>query len=163
MEFAGTNTNPMMNATSRNPARPERSQIPAQGVSGHWVTMHGTHVFIKDGVPTDPSRAGAAHNIVSHGKFYKGARVHYSGGRGPDGSGTVLSVGPTSMLVQFDDRADTTTIGFNEPDWMNHLHLSDTHASDRRFMDFAGSGGARPGGPGRSHASQRKYMDYAGR
>lgn len=93
--------------------------------SGHWVTMRGTHVFIKaDGTSDHPAAAGDASNIVSHGKFFKGARVHYKGGRGPEGFGTVLDVGANSMLVQFDDRADTTTIKFSEPDWMNHLSVT---------------------------------------
>lgn len=36
----------------------------------------------------------------------------------------VLSVSSTQMVVQFDDRADTTTISLSDRDWMDHLKVS---------------------------------------
>lgn len=52
----------------------------------------------------------------------KGATIIYNDGRG-DAAAIVLSVKPNSMLVQFADRADTTTIRFNDAAWMNYLTL----------------------------------------
>src|SRR5215475_8623510 len=54
----------------------------------------------------------------------KGSRIHYDDGRPGHAVGaTVLHVGPESMVVQFDDRADTTTIHFNDEDWMKYLSI----------------------------------------
>ena len=36
----------------------------------------------------------------------------------------VLAVDERTMTVQFEDRADTTTIRFNDPAWMNFISTS---------------------------------------
>jgi hypothetical protein len=57
----------------------------------------------------------------------KGCRISYDDGRPGhrDARGTVLEVTPGhGMLVQFDDRADTTYIVFSDPRWMDFLSLA---------------------------------------
>jgi len=52
-----------------------------------------------------------------------GDRLTYNDGR-PGHSGvqaTVLSVNGSGMVVQFDDRADTTAIAFSDKAWMAYL------------------------------------------
>lgn len=54
--------------------------------------------------------------------FQIGDRIRYNDGRaGHDVGAKVLSVGATSMVVQFDDRADTTTIRYADEAWMKHI------------------------------------------
>lgn len=54
-----------------------------------------------------------------------GDRLNYNDGRlaHRDIGATVLSVDVRGMLVQFDDRADTTRIDFDCPAWMDFLTL----------------------------------------
>ena len=60
---------------------------------------------------------------MSTPKFHVGQTVTYSDGR--EGhiavSATVLSVSDSAMVVQFDDRADVTTIRFCDREWMQFL------------------------------------------
>lgn len=54
-----------------------------------------------------------------------GMRIVYDDGR-PGHSGvcaTVLKAGKTNMVVQFDDRADTTTIKYSDAGWIDYLSL----------------------------------------
>lgn len=57
----------------------------------------------------------------------KGGRIVYNDGR-PGHSGvlaTVLAVDKKGMTVQFDDRADTTRIGFSDRQWMDFIEVAD--------------------------------------
>jgi hypothetical protein len=55
----------------------------------------------------------------------EGARISYDDGRqGHQGvAATVLRVDCEGMTVQFDDRADTTYIGFSDPRWMECISV----------------------------------------
>ena len=52
-----------------------------------------------------------------------GGRISYNDGRpGHEGvEATVLAVDKRGMMVQFDDRADTTYILFSDPKWMDFI------------------------------------------
>lgn len=57
----------------------------------------------------------------------KGGRIIYDDGR-PGHQGvmaTVLAVEPRGMMVQFDDRADTTFIAFSDRQWMDFISIAD--------------------------------------
>jgi hypothetical protein len=58
-------------------------------------------------------------------KLEPGQTITYDDGRpGHRGvSAVICSVGETEMVVQFEDRADTTTIRFCDRLWMDHLRL----------------------------------------
>ena len=43
----------------------------------------------------------------------------------------ILSVTKTMMVVQFGDRADTTTIQFSDRAWMDHLKIKQETAKDQ--------------------------------
>lgn len=62
--------------------------------------------------------------------FQPGQTIAYDDGR-PGHRGvlaTVLSVSGTGMVVQFEDRADTTTISFADRGWMDYLKVEiETH------------------------------------
>jgi len=57
----------------------------------------------------------------------RGGRIVYNDGRaGHSGVlATVLAVDKKSMTVQFDDRADTTSIGFSDRQWMDFIEVAD--------------------------------------
>ncbi len=57
----------------------------------------------------------------------KGGRIVYSDGRsGHSGVfAAVLGVDPKGMLVQFEDRADTTYIAFSDRRWMDFIEIAD--------------------------------------
>jgi hypothetical protein len=59
------------------------------------------------------------------GNFKPGQTIVYDDGRpGHRGvSATILSVSKTTMVVQFEDRADTTTIHFSDRDWVDHIQV----------------------------------------
>jgi len=52
----------------------------------------------------------------------EGSRIAYDDGRG-EAQATVLTVEHWGMHVQFDDRADTTTIRFTDIAWMQWLDI----------------------------------------
>lgn len=57
----------------------------------------------------------------------KGGRIVYNDGR-PGHSGaiaTVLAVDPKGMMVQFEDRADTSYIAFGDRSWMDFIENAD--------------------------------------
>lgn len=59
-------------------------------------------------------------------KVIRGAWIEYNDGR-PGHAGVkaeVLEVTPHSMIVQFEDRADTTKIEFSDFQWMDHIRLA---------------------------------------
>jgi len=61
--------------------------------------------------------------------FSPGQTLAYDDGR-PGHQGvlaTVLSVSKTAMIVQFEDRADTTTIAFSDRGWTDHLQVIERH------------------------------------
>jgi len=64
-------------------------------------------------------------NVVH--QIRKGGRIIYNDDRpGHDGvEATVLSVDAAGMLVQFDDRADTTHIQFADRGWMDFIEVAD--------------------------------------
>lgn len=53
-----------------------------------------------------------------------GSRIVYDDGR-QEAKATVLTVEHWGMCVQFDDRADTTTIRFSDKAWMNFLSIDE--------------------------------------
>lgn len=55
--------------------------------------------------------------------FHKGQRLTYNDGRPghTDAKATVLRVGKSAIVVQFDDRADTTAIRFTDKTWVDYL------------------------------------------
>jgi hypothetical protein len=59
------------------------------------------------------------------GLFKPGQSLSYDDGRAGHRQvkATVLSVGPAAMVVQFEDRADTTTIRFSDSQWTKFIHL----------------------------------------
>ena len=56
-----------------------------------------------------------------------GVRIVYNDGRpGHKGvTATVLAVDGKGMTVQFEDRADTSRIGFSDKTWMDFIELAD--------------------------------------
>jgi len=57
----------------------------------------------------------------------KGGRIVYNDGRaGHSGVfATVIEVDAKGMVVQFEDRADTTRIAFSDRGWLDFLELAD--------------------------------------
>ena len=57
----------------------------------------------------------------------KGGRIVYNDGRHghKDVFATVLAVDTKGMVVQFEDRADTTRIAFADRGWMDYIELAD--------------------------------------
>lgn len=55
----------------------------------------------------------------------EGARIIYNDGRlgHTEAFATVLVVSTDRMIVQFDDRAECTTIKFSDPRWMDFIKL----------------------------------------
>jgi hypothetical protein len=54
--------------------------------------------------------------------FKAGDTITYNDGRpGHNAKGVVLAVGESGMTVQFEDRAEPSTIRFNERDWMQYI------------------------------------------
>ncbi len=55
--------------------------------------------------------------------FTAGSRIIYNDGReGHTGIvATILEVNTNQMIVQFEDRADTTTIRLSDSGWMDHI------------------------------------------
>jgi hypothetical protein len=62
---------------------------------------------------------------VPHAEFTLGSRIIYNDGRpGPtDVAATVLEVDTSQMIVQFEDRADTTRIRFSDSTWMDYITI----------------------------------------
>jgi hypothetical protein len=63
---------------------------------------------------------------MNPGELKPGDVLIYDDGR-PGHQGvraTVLEVSGKSMVVQFEDRARTTKIGFHEKDWMDFLEVA---------------------------------------
>jgi hypothetical protein len=58
-------------------------------------------------------------------ELHPGQTVVYDDGRpGHRGvSATICSVSESGMVVQFEDRADTTSIRFSDRPWMDHLKI----------------------------------------
>jgi hypothetical protein len=58
--------------------------------------------------------------------FTKGTILIYNDGRPghTSASATVLETDAKSMIVQFDDRADTTKIAFSDHHWMDHITIA---------------------------------------
>ena len=52
-------------------------------------------------------------------------KIVYNDGRTghTNATATVLSVSESGMVVQFDDRADTTSIQFDDESWMKYLSV----------------------------------------
>jgi hypothetical protein len=59
-------------------------------------------------------------------QFTKGTILIYNDGRPghTSASATVLETDAKSMIVQFDDRADTTKIAFSDHHWMDHITIA---------------------------------------
>ena len=59
-------------------------------------------------------------------QFTKGTTLIYNDGSPghTTASATVLETDAKSMIVQFDDRADTTKIAFSDPHWMDHITVA---------------------------------------
>ena len=59
-------------------------------------------------------------------KFTKGMTLVYNDGRAGhvNVKCVVLCAGRTSMRVMFEDRADTTTIGYSDAAWMDFLSVA---------------------------------------
>lgn len=53
----------------------------------------------------------------------KGGRISYNDGRGEAGA-IVLKIGRSFIVAQFDDRADTTTIRFDDKAWTQFLSVT---------------------------------------
>tara|TARA_Y100001972_G_scaffold80659_1_gene97928 strand:+ start:260 stop:439 length:180 start_codon:yes stop_codon:yes gene_type:complete len=55
--------------------------------------------------------------------FTKNDKLTYNDGREghTNATATVLESNESSMVVQFDDRYDTTTIRFNDAKWMDYI------------------------------------------
>jgi hypothetical protein len=62
---------------------------------------------------------------VPHAEFTPGSRIIYNDGRPghTDIVATVLEVDSAQMIVQFEDRADTTRIRFSDSNWMDHITI----------------------------------------
>jgi hypothetical protein len=62
---------------------------------------------------------------VPHAEFASGSRIIYNDGRPghTDVVATVLEVDAAQMIVQFEDRADTTKIRFSDSTWMDHITI----------------------------------------
>lgn len=56
-------------------------------------------------------------------RFVEGGRIVYNDGRPghTDAQAIILVVSETGMIVQFEDRADTTAIRFNDDKWMDFI------------------------------------------
>ena len=60
-------------------------------------------------------------------RIKQGGRIVYNDGR-PGHKGvmaTVLAVDAKAMIVQFDDRADTSRIAFSDRGWMDFIEVAD--------------------------------------
>ena len=59
-------------------------------------------------------------------QFTKGTILIYNDGRPghTSASATVLETDAKCMIVQFEDRADTTKIAFSDPHWMDHITVA---------------------------------------
>ena len=62
---------------------------------------------------------------VPHAEFTPGSRIIYNDGRPghTDVVATVLEVDASKMIVQFEDRADTTRIKFSDSTWMDYITI----------------------------------------
>ena len=97
-------------------ARPERGsrktlKIPSRSVDHTWQGEHNKHMKLLSTVD----------------QIKKGGRIVYNDGR-PGHSGavaTVLAVAPKGMTVQFEDRADTSSIAFGDRRWMDFIETAD--------------------------------------
>lgn len=61
-------------------------------------------------------------NLTKNQTIKPGSRLSFNDPRNP-GRAVVLAVGANHFQVQFDDRADTTTIRFDDRSWMDFLSL----------------------------------------
>lgn len=63
---------------------------------------------------------------ISKDSVKQGARIFYNDGRAGhvNVGASVLSVDTVGMVVQFDDRADTTRIKFTDKGWMQFLSVT---------------------------------------
>ncbi len=63
---------------------------------------------------------------VPHVEFTPGSRIIYNDGRPrhTDVVATVLEVDSAQMIVQFEDRADTTRISFSDANWTEHITIA---------------------------------------
>lgn len=67
-------------------------------------------------------------NTITNGTTVKeGARIVYNDGRPghTDVFATVLVVKTDGMIVQFDDRAESTSIRFSDRGWMDFIRVAD--------------------------------------
>jgi hypothetical protein len=62
---------------------------------------------------------------VPHAEFTPGSRIIYNDGRQghTDVAATVIEVDSAQMIVQFEDRADTTRIKFSDSNWMDYITI----------------------------------------
>ncbi len=62
---------------------------------------------------------------VPNAEFTQGSRIIYNDGRPghTDVAATVLEVDTSQMIVQFEDRADTTRIRFSDCTWMDYITI----------------------------------------
>lgn len=58
-------------------------------------------------------------------RFVEGGRIVYNDGRPghTDAQAIILAVSEVGMVVQFEDRADTSTIRFDEDKWMDFIKI----------------------------------------
>jgi hypothetical protein len=64
--------------------------------------------------------------VPGNPEFTPGSRIIYNDGRPghTDVVATVLDVDSAQMIVQFEDRADTTRIAFSDHHWMVHITIA---------------------------------------